>query len=54
MDSPVKLDSSDYFDDNDITNDFEEMMIIEVHYGKGRTDNVRVRFDDKPEDLARV
>lgn len=35
-------------------NDMGEMLAIELQFGKGRKDIIHVKFDDKPEDLAKV
>jgi hypothetical protein len=37
-----------------IDSDVNEMMAIELQYGKDKYDTIRVKFDDKPEDLAMV
>eukprot|EP01035_Chromulina_nebulosa_P019939 gene19939-25905_t len=37
-------------DDNPVS--LNEMLAIEIHFGKGRKDIVNVHFDDKPDDLA--
>jgi hypothetical protein len=34
--------------------DVNEMLAIEIHFGKGKSDTIHVRFDDKPESLAEV
>ena len=34
--------------------EFEEMMAIEIHFGKGRVDTLLVHFGDKPQELAQV
>jgi hypothetical protein len=37
------------FDDN-----LEEMMVIDINFAKGRSDEIIVHFGDKPTDLAEV
>ncbi len=34
--------------------ELEEMMAIEIHFGKGRQDMILVRFGDEPSLLAKV
>ena len=31
-----------------------EMMLIEINFGKDKTDQIIVHFNDTPEDLAKV
>ena len=35
-------------------NELEEMMAIEIHFGKGRKDIMLVHFGDDPQELAKV